>query len=110
MLTVKFRFYGQLRDVVDGPGVEMDAPEGSTLREAISGLTRKYGEDFRRRVFRSDGNIQESVNIVVGDRTVQAGDLDQKLPGPGAEVSIFVITAMQGGASRAFTGEWEAGQ
>lgn len=97
MVTVKFRFYGQLKDVVKAPTAEIAVPEGSTLRQALSDLGQTYGDAFNRRIFKSCGGLQASTRLYLNDEPLEEEALDHKLERPEAEVSVFVVTAVQGG-------------
>lgn len=98
-LAVTVRFYGIIRDVVDGPQVEVHLPQGSTVIDLIRSLADKYGEKFVERVMNSHGGLKTYVRVFVNNREMNSSSLAARLvtEGESAEALVYVLPATTGG-------------
>jgi len=65
---VKITFYGALGRSIGEREVEVEA---STLKEALEGLTVKYGETFKERIFDEAGNLKRFINVYVNGKDIR---------------------------------------
>jgi molybdopterin synthase sulfur carrier subunit len=63
--TVKVNFYATLRQIVGGKTVEVDVPEGITVKELVDGLVTRYPE-----LLDEAGNLHGHVHVFVNGRDV----------------------------------------
>jgi len=92
MGRVKITFYGALRRETGERETEVEA---STLREALSRLTAKYGERFRERIYDETGNTRRFINIYVNGKDMRfLAHLDTTLK---HEDEVLIIPAVGGG-------------
>lgn len=68
MGRVKITFYGALMRSIGEREVEVEA---STLKEALEGLTAKYGETFKERIFDEAGNLKRFINVYVNGKDIR---------------------------------------
>jgi molybdopterin converting factor small subunit len=97
-LQVEVRFFGFVRDVVEGSNFALETPQSATLRELLELLIRKFGERLRQRLLTETGELEANVQLFVGD--TQATSLEQPLGNGGSsfsEVKVFVLSATAGG-------------
>ncbi|MGC8645717.1 MAG: ubiquitin-like small modifier protein 1 [Thermoplasmata archaeon] len=86
MPSVLVRYYANLRDVVKR---KEEVISGATdLQGLISILVSRYGEAFRRWLFR-DGSLMGNVIILVNGRNVLFGDKLATALNEGDQVDIF---------------------
>jgi MoaD family protein len=96
MATVKVSFYGVVKDAVDQPYVEVEIPQGATVRDLLQLLAQRYGDSFAQRVLDATTGIKTYVRIFINDRDID--DLDTPIAdGPVAEATVYVLPATMGG-------------
>lgn len=98
MLPVKVRFYGHVRDVVGTPVVETEVGTPGTVQALLDSLVQRFGEPFRQRMLTSQGELEASVQIFVGDNQIRS--LQEPLAGAAeaqSDVKVFVLSATAGG-------------
>ncbi|HLE80900.1 MAG TPA: hypothetical protein VJA25_06380, partial [Dehalococcoidia bacterium] len=71
-LPIRVKFYGIIRDVVDGPQVEMQLPRGSRVIDLLRLLADKYGEKFAERVMTSQGGLKTYVKVFINNQEVDS--------------------------------------
>ncbi|MHA1210443.1 MAG: ubiquitin-like small modifier protein 1 [Candidatus Freyarchaeota archaeon] len=92
MGKVKVTLYGALARIV---GESVASVEAGTLREALDDLTRRYGDEFRSRIFDGDERLRRFINVYVNGKDIRfLESLDTRL-NDGDGVSI--IPAVGGG-------------
>jgi len=82
-------FYATLRQVVGNRQAEFPAPSGSTLRQLIVEIVKRYPA-LRAEMLDAHGNLFQHIHIFVNgrDSTILDGSLDTVLA-PGDTISIF---------------------
>lgn len=93
MARIRFTVPGVLASVTGGSReIGLDA---LTVREAVSALVSKYGEEFERRVLEPTGEPKRLLNFYVNGRNIRfLSDLDTELS-DGDEVML--LPAVGGG-------------
>ena len=71
--------------------IEIDAP--CTLQDLVSNLANKHDDSLRNLLFDSDGNLQRSILVFVGDHQVR---WDEQLELNGTEV-VTLLSPISGG-------------
>jgi molybdopterin synthase sulfur carrier subunit len=66
---VKVNFYATLRQIVGGKTVEVDVPDGITVKELLDKLATRY-PDLRPELLDGDGNLHGYVHVFVNGRDV----------------------------------------
>jgi len=85
-------FYGVLARTTGEKTLEVN---GSTVKEVLSLLTARYGEQFENKIYDESGKLRRFVNIYVNGKDIRfLGQLDSELD-DGDEISI--IPAVGGG-------------
>ncbi len=97
-VSVKFTFYGMVKDIVGETSAAMTLPQGATLGELMQALTRRYGQGFAERVLRSDGAPQGYVRLFIDDDPVDNFDMNTELiSGDTREVTVLILPVAMGG-------------
>jgi len=92
MQKVRITLYGTLAKITGEKTVEVN---GSTLKEAISQLTVKYGEQFGNKIYDEKGNLRRFVNIYVNSKDIRfLNHLNTEL---NDEDKVSIIPAVGGG-------------
>ncbi len=93
MAKIKFKVPRILANVTDGSGeIDLDV---STVREALSVLVSKHGEEFARRVLEPTGEPKRLLNFYVNGKNIRfLSNLDTEL-NDGDEVML--LPAVGGG-------------
>jgi molybdopterin converting factor small subunit len=69
--------------------------EGNNVRQAIDALVTKYGEAFRSRLLREDGEPKEFVRIFLNDKDIRLiGNLEAAT---GPDDHLLIVPAVAGG-------------
>ena len=66
---MKINFYATLRPIVGGKTVEVDVPEGITVKELVEGLVTRYPA-LRSELLDEAGNLYGHVHVFVNGRDV----------------------------------------
>lgn len=100
-LPIRVKFFGIIRDVVDGPQIEMQVPQDATVRDLLGHLANRYGERFAERVMTSDGGLKTYVKVFINNREVDSKNLTVPLvtEGEATEAMVYVLPATTGGQS-----------
>ena len=98
-LPIRVKFYGIIRDVVDGPQVELQLPQNSTVNDLLRSLADRYGDKFVERVFNSQGDLKTYVRVFINNQEVAGNFLTTRLvtEGESAEALVYVLPATTGG-------------
>jgi molybdopterin converting factor small subunit len=98
-LPVRVKFYGVIRDVVDGPQVELELSRDSTVRDLLRSLADRYGEGFVERVMDSQRGIKTYVRLFINDNEIGNDSLDTRLATGEAPLQalVYVLPATTGG-------------
>lgn len=98
-LPIRVKFYGIIRDVVDGPQIEIVLPHDSTVDDLLRYLADRYGERFVERVMTSQGGLKTYVRVFINNQEVAANDLARPLmtPGETTEATVYVLPSTTGG-------------
>ena len=104
-MTIRVVLMGVIAAVAGEKELVLPGDLGVTLREVLDRLETRYGEEFARRVFRSQmppRPLQMHTRIFVNGTLVGDDTLDRPLPGDGAgsaspEVLIYLLPAATGG-------------
>jgi sulfur-carrier protein len=92
---MQVKFFATLRAVVGGPLVELDLPEGATVRQVIDELVHRY-PGLERELLNEAGELYQHVHVFVGGR--DANFLEKGLDTPlKTEDVIGVFPAVGGG-------------
>jgi molybdopterin converting factor small subunit len=105
-VSIRFTFYGAVKDVVGESNAEVMVPQGATLRQLLQALTQRYGQEFAAQVLRSDGGPQGYVRLFIGDEAVDNFDMDTGLiSGDTREVTVLILPTAMGGQGEAIFGK-----
>jgi molybdopterin synthase sulfur carrier subunit len=66
---MKVNFYATLRPIVGGKTVEVDVPEGITVKDLVDGLVTRYPA-LRTELLDEAGNLHGHVHVFVNGRDV----------------------------------------
>jgi len=89
---VRITFYGALAKIT---GEKTTDVEASTLKEAVSVLTAKFGDRFEDRIFDERGKLARFVNIYVNGKDIRfLNHLNTEL---NDEDNVSIIPAVGGG-------------
>jgi len=92
MGRIKITLSGALAKIAGEKTVDVEA---STLKEAISALTARYGEQFKNRIYDEKDKLRRFVNIYVNGKDIRFLDqLDTQL---NDEDKVSIIPAVGGG-------------
>jgi len=92
MGKARITFYGALAKIT---GEKTTDVEASTLKEALSTLTVKYGDRFKDRIYDEIGKLRRFINIYVNGKDIRfLNHLDTEL---GDEDKVSIIPAVGGG-------------
>jgi molybdopterin synthase sulfur carrier subunit len=92
--------YAGLRPIVGGKSVEIELPDGATVRQLIDELIRSW-PDLGPYLLEDDGELSRRVNIVIDGRSVRY--LTDGLSTPlASEHEIAIFPALAGGAIGCF--------
>ncbi|MCR4332555.1 MAG: MoaD/ThiS family protein [Sulfuricaulis sp.] len=96
-VAVKVWPYGTLASVFPERPLELQLPEGFSVRDVLTELGRRYGDEFSDRVFGADGRKFRHCRVFVDG--LPADDVEVPVhagPSP-ALVEIILLTAIEGG-------------
>lgn len=98
-VPVRVKFYGIIRDVVDGPQIEIQVNPELTVKDLLSYLAERYGQQFVERVMTSEGGLKTYVKVFVNNREVDSNNLATPLitEGEATEAMVYVLPATTGG-------------
>lgn len=100
-MPVQVRFYGIRRELTDEPFVEVQVPQGASVRMVLQALGEQCGARLRQRLFSADGAyLRDMLCVAVNGHIVGHAELDAPLPaqGPGKQrMDLSVIFAIAGG-------------
>ena len=68
MPKVILRVFGGLATVIGRKEVEA---EGSLLKEVLMFSNKDYGEEFKKKIFDSEGNLQRHIRIYVNGKDIR---------------------------------------
>jgi len=92
MGKVRITFYGALSKITEEKTADIVAP---TIKEVMSTLIMKYGEQFRNRIYDEKGNLRRFINIYVNGKDIRfLNHLNTEL---NDEDKISIIPAVGGG-------------
>ena len=95
-IAVRVKFMGDLRAVIGKHDQTMMLPQGSTIGDLFTSLSRSYGEPFVSRVFSKAGALQHYVVVFVnGENIKETGGLGTRLEQ--SEVEIVMLPMFEGG-------------
>ncbi len=99
-MEVNVRYFGLVRNIVRKKEEKVDLPPGSSLRHLLQELEARYGEEFKRLVIDSQGDLaSEAIVLLDGEDVRNRNQLDTKLDG-GVEAHLVVLApAALGGSS-----------
>jgi molybdopterin synthase sulfur carrier subunit len=85
---VDIRFYAMLRPIVGGKMVSLDLPDGSTARDVLETVGKRYPE-IDRLIWDANGGLGDYIKVFVDGREIRyLQNLDTVVP-PNAEVDVF---------------------
>ncbi|MDO8691506.1 MAG: MoaD/ThiS family protein [Dehalococcoidia bacterium] len=98
-LPITVKFYGVIRDVVDGPQLETQMPQDSTVTDLLNFLADRYGAPFVERVMTSQGGLKTYVRVFINNQEVDGNNLTRPLitEGQTTEAMVYVLPASTGG-------------
>ncbi len=100
-MLVHVNFYGIRRELVDEPYVELEVPQGASVRVVLHALVERFGESVRQRLFSANGvYLRDMLCVAVNGCIVGDRELDTPLPVRGQgkqQVDLSVIFAIAGG-------------
>ena len=100
-MEVQVRFFGIRRELVDEPYVDLQVPQGASLRVVLEALVERFGEGVRRRFFSPDGGyLRDMLCVAVNGYILGDAELDAALPAQGSgkqRVELSVVFAIAGG-------------
>ncbi len=100
-MLVHVNIYGIRKELVDEPHVELEVPQGATVRVVLHALADRFGESVRQRLFSGNGiNLRDLLCVAVNGRIIGDRELDAPLPVRGQgkqQVDLSVIFAIAGG-------------
>jgi len=91
---IKVRYFGRVQFVTNRGEDKLEVSEDMSLKELLDQLGAVYGTEFKKSVFRSEGEFRTFASIYVDERNVK--DLDEKL-GRFKEVRIIAYSPVSGG-------------
>jgi MoaD family protein len=68
MVKVEITFYGALTKLTKNKNIEMNV---SALKEALSTLALKYGDQFKDRIYDEKGKVRRFINIYVNGKDIR---------------------------------------
>jgi molybdopterin synthase sulfur carrier subunit len=87
-LPVDIRFYATLRPIVGGKMISLDLPNGSTARDVLVTVGKRYPE-IDRLIWDANGGLGDYIKVFVDGREIRyLQNLDTVVP-PNAEVDVF---------------------
>jgi len=97
-LKTKIVYHGFLRETIGKSSEEVLVKEGTTIRELISLLEKRYGEHFSYYILYANGELRRSHTEVLlnGVKITSLKGLDTKLVG-NSEVHLVFFTPVGGG-------------
>ena len=97
-ISVKVRFMGDLRAVVESRDLEMSLPQGSSVGDLLSSLAERFGDPFAKWVFTGSGDLHHYILIFVNGENIQdIGGLSAKLGERDDRVEIIMLPMFEGG-------------
>lgn len=93
-MEVSIQVYGTVRHIIGDSRTVLQLPDGATVGDLLDGLALKYGESLRQALLDSQGGLQRTVELFVGNRQVEG--LQEKV-GKDQRVDIYVLSPVAGG-------------
>jgi molybdopterin synthase sulfur carrier subunit len=94
-MRVKVRFYGSLYELLNTREVDLELPDGSSLRTLIEVINSKLNPNFSRTLLDERGSIRGSYVILLNGSAVRDDPLD-KVKLNNGDVVAFLPTAVGG--------------
>lgn len=67
---VRIRCLAALKNAIGGQG-EVSVSDAVTVKKAIEALSRKYGDEFTKRIFDETGQIKRYIAIQVNEKDIR---------------------------------------
>jgi len=64
-LRVKVRVFARLRELLKNREIEVEMGDGATVKDLLSILVEKYGEELREYLFLKDGSLKDHFVIYI---------------------------------------------
>jgi molybdopterin synthase sulfur carrier subunit len=94
-MRIKVRFYGSLYELLNTREVDLELPDGSSLRTLIEVINSKLNPNFSRTLLDERGGIRGSYVILLNGSAVRDDPLD-KVKLNNGDVVAFLPTAVGG--------------
>lgn len=96
LATVRVKFMGDLPSLTGKRNLELTLPHGSTLADLFASLSKRFGDDFSRRVFSSPSRLRHTMLVFVdGEHIKHRGGLAAVLED--SEVEVIMLPMFGGG-------------
>lgn len=95
MITVKISFLSLLKDMIGAKELNMDLENESTIKDLLSKLFEKYGEDVKKLLIKKTGDLNDQVVIMINEKNIRSLDkFDTKIHN---NDEIIFLPAIAGG-------------
>ncbi len=95
-LTVKVKFMGSLRPLVGRPETTTTLPQGSTVKDLLTSLSKCYGKAFSSQIFNPVGNLEHYVLVFLNGKNIKELEGMKTILGEG-EVELMMLPMFEGG-------------
>ena len=90
-MSIKVNLFANLRQIAGEKQVAFDAEPGMCVSKLVEKLCERYGQDARNLLLNADGQLWDSIMIIINQETVSKGE-DVPLSA-GDEVSLLLPIA-----------------
>lgn len=87
-MKVKVKTFAMIREAI-GTNLEIELQEDASVRDLLTELTRRYGENFSKVVLDEGGGLQRFVKLFLNGKDVEFLNKFQTKLNDGDEVALF---------------------
>ncbi len=69
-MKVRVRSFAALSGLLGGDAVELELPEGSTVRDALEALGKRFGRRVKDVIFNGEGRLARALKVLVNGRDI----------------------------------------
>lgn len=100
MISLRVELYPPLRDAAGVGSLDIQLEDGATVGGLLEALVARFGPEFRRHLFDTEGKIIPSWNVIINKEVVQMNKAEAPLRALSTGDDVAIIMNIAGGQRR----------